>query len=125
MSFSTDNIAPALPLIKAGRLRALAVTSAKRFEGLPEVPTLAESGVEDFNVTNWFGVFAPARTPEAIVGRLADEMQRMAAAPAFREQIRAQGAVVPSQSGPEQTGARIEQESAQWAPLVRKLGLKA
>ncbi|MFA7665819.1 MAG: tripartite tricarboxylate transporter substrate binding protein [Burkholderiaceae bacterium] len=122
--FSTDNIAPALPAIKAGRLRALAVTSSKRYAGLPDVPTLQESGVDDFNVTNWFGIFAPAGTAQPVVGRLADAMARMTHDPAFIERVHTLGGV-PVDQTPAQTAARIATESAQWGPLIRKLGLKA
>lgn len=123
IQFATDNVAPAVPLIKAGRLRALAVTSSARFPGLPEVPTLAESGVEDFSATNWFGIFAPAGTPEPIAGRLADAMKQMASSEAFQSQVRLQGASPVSQ-GPDETRQRIEKEAAQWGPLIKSLNIR-
>src|SRR5690606_7285852 len=77
MSF--DTVTPVLPHIKAGKLRALAVTTAKRSAALPDVPTLEEAGLKDFNIGTWFGVLAPAPTPKDIVTRLNKQMAKQIA----------------------------------------------
>src|SRR5258706_8666624 len=74
VSVMAPNLLTALPHIKAGKLRALAVTSAKRSEGLPDVPTIAESGLPGYDSTQWYGVLAPAGTPPPIVAQLHDEI---------------------------------------------------
>lgn len=123
VSFSSDNLAPSLPLIKAGRLRALAVTSLRRFSGLPSIPTLSESGIDNFSATNWFGLFAPSKTPAPIIQRLEEELRRITINENFKEKVQAQGATI-AQQGTEQTRARIIAEGNQWEPLIRQLDIK-
>ena len=81
----------AMPLVKAGRLRAIAVTSAKRAKAMPDLPTIAESGVRGYEMVGWFGLFAPARTPRAIVDRLSAEARRGLQQPDFAARAEAQG----------------------------------
>ncbi len=90
MSF--DTITPVLPHIKAGKLRALAVTTAKRSAALPDVPTLEEAGLKGFNIGTWFGVLAPAATPKDIVVRLNTEMVKVIQSPEFRTRMAGIGA---------------------------------
>src|SRR5689334_23894443 len=87
-----DNLASSLGQVKAGRVKALAVTTAKRSALAPDLPTIAESGLPGFDINTWFGIFVPAGTPHAIVERLHAEFTRALAAPDVREKMLALGA---------------------------------
>lgn len=108
----------ALPAIKAGRIRALAVTSSKRLPVLPDVPTMVESGVPGFESYNWQGLVAPAGTPRAIVERLNREVGAILAMPEVRDAIVGQGSQ-PSGGTPEQFTAFVKAETAKWGKVVR------
>ncbi|MSQ55472.1 MAG: tripartite tricarboxylate transporter substrate binding protein [Betaproteobacteria bacterium] len=113
----------AAPLIKAGKLRALAVTSAQRAPSLPDVPTLAESGYRDFSAGAWYGVLVPAGTPAAIVARLNAEINRALQAPDMRTRLANDG--VDARGGtPEEFAAFLEGERVKWARAVRDSGAK-
>jgi tripartite-type tricarboxylate transporter receptor subunit TctC len=114
-----DGIGSSMPLIKGGKLRALAVTSAQRLPALPEVPTVAESGYPKFEVTTWYGVMAPAKTPEAMLDRLNAAIVRATSDKAFREQFEALGLIMPTPMKPKEFTAYIRSESARWAPLIK------
>ena len=105
--FMFDNLASALAQIRAGKLKALAVTTSQRAAGLPEVPTMAESGLQGFDVSTWFGVFAPAGTPAPVVARLNETMTVALRTPEMRERLAKMGADAAPLS------------SAQFAELVR------
>ena len=90
-----------LPQLKSGRLRALAVTSAKRSELLPELPTISESGVPGYSASSWFGVFGPAKLPGALVNRLNADIGKVMSDPEVRKQMAARGADVILGSPPE------------------------
>ena len=113
----------ALPLVKAGRLRALAVTSARRAKAAPELPTVAESGVPGYEVVGWFGMFAPAGTPRAIVERLSTEAKRGVNQPDFAARAEAQGTETLGTS-PEELAKVVKAELAIWRKVVAKAGLK-
>jgi len=113
----------ALPLIRAGRLKAIAVTSKVRAKALPDVPTVAESGLPGYDVVAWFGMLAPARTPPAIVAKLHGEIVKALAAPDVRERF-ATLAVEPRTNSPEQFRALIESDLVRWAKVVRDAGIK-
>jgi tripartite-type tricarboxylate transporter receptor subunit TctC len=113
----------ALPLVKAGRLRALAVTSAKRAKAVPELPTVAESGVPGYEVVGWFGMFAPAGTPKAIVERLSAEAKRGVNQPDFAARAEAQGTETLGTS-PEELAKVVKAELAIWRKVVASAGLK-
>ena len=117
---------PLLPLqhIRAGKLRAIAVTGLKRHPALPEVPTVAESGVPGFEVSSWQGVLAPAGTPREVVARLNTEAVRALGQPDVREWLQAQGYEVIG-STPEAFGAHIASEVARWGKVIRTAGIKA
>ena len=117
--FFIDAVGSSLALVKAGKLRALAVTSAQRLPVLPEVPTVAESGVRGFEVSTWFGLVAPRKTPEAVVKRLAAAIAQAVRDPGFREQFEALGMIVPEPMGPQTFAAYIKAEQAKWAPLIK------
>lgn len=116
-----DNITTAWPLAKAGKLRALAVTTAKRSSVAPDVPTLAESVLPGFEVGSWQGVFAPAGTPPAIVRRLNVEIVKILNLPDVRERLSGLGAEIVADS-PEEFGALVKSEVVKWADVVKKSG---
>jgi tripartite-type tricarboxylate transporter receptor subunit TctC len=117
-------IPAAAPHIKAGRLRALALVAPRRSPVLPEVPTVAEAGLRDFDVTTWYGILAPAGTPRPVVERLNTELARVMHAPEMKERLAAM-ATDPVTSTPEEFGDYIKREIAKWGEVVRKAGLKA
>ena len=122
MVFATAETA--VPQIKAGKIRALGVTTAKRNPQLPEVPTIAESGVPGYEVTIWYAVFAPAATPKSIVDRLNAETVRVLNTPEMKERMAQQG-MDPSPSSPAELAAFVRVESAKWAKAAKDSGATA
>ena len=120
-----DNLASALPNIRAGKVRALAVTTLGRSAFLNDIPTLDESGLKGFDLTTWWGVMAPAKTPDAVVERLAAEIGRAIDAPELRERLRAMGSETPAVRTPAQFTAFVERERKIYGELVRRSGAKA
>jgi tripartite-type tricarboxylate transporter receptor subunit TctC len=118
-----DNLASSLSQVKGGRVRALAVTTAKRTSLAPELPTIAESGLAGFDISTWFGLFVPAGTPRPVVDRLHAEFTRALAAPDVREKMLNLGAE-PVGSTPEQFAAYVKAEAAKYAKLVKASGAK-
>jgi tripartite-type tricarboxylate transporter receptor subunit TctC len=113
-----------MPYVKAGRLRALAVTTAKRSPSAPDIPTVAEAAnLPGYEVDSWYGVFAPAKTPQAIVRRMRDEIAKMVNTPDIREKLLEQGADAVG-STPEELGRIVTAELAKWAPLVREANIR-
>jgi tripartite-type tricarboxylate transporter receptor subunit TctC len=110
--------------IKAGKLKGLAVTHAKRSPALPDVPTLAEAGVKGAESGSWIALLAPARTPKAIMDKVAGDLKGVVAAPDVREKLIAQGAV-PQASTPAELQALIDADRARYARIIREKGLKA
>ena len=124
MDLMFDNLPSALPQIKAGKLKALAVTSAQRSAALPDLPTIAEAGpVQGFDASSWFGLFAPAGTPADIVSRIQQETAKAFAAPAFKERLVSQGAL-PGGQPPADFVRFIAAETAKWAQVVKVSGAK-
>ena len=117
------DILSALPHIKSGRLKALGVTGTVRSPALPDVPTIQESGLPDFNGNTWLGMVAPAGTPREIVMRLSAETSKVLNAPDMRERLLAQG-VEPVGSTPEQATAHLEAEMKRYAAAVKASGAK-
>jgi tripartite-type tricarboxylate transporter receptor subunit TctC len=118
-----DNFASSSGQIKAGRVKALAVTTAKRSALAPDLPTIAESGLPGFDINTWFGVFAPAKTPQSVVDRLYTEFTRALAMPDVREAMLKLGAE-PVGSKPDEFAAYIKSEAAKYAKLVKASGAK-
>ena len=121
--FMTDTVNSALPYIRDGRMRALAVTSAKRSAVLPDVPTLQEAGMAGFEVGAWQGVVMPARTPPEIVNKLNAEIVKALKNPAVLEKLAAQGAQ-PLGSTPEAYGAYLRSEIQRWGAVAKATGAK-
>jgi tripartite-type tricarboxylate transporter receptor subunit TctC len=109
----------ALPLIQAGKVRALAVNAAKRTRSLPDVPTVAEAGYPDVLVQSWYGVAAPAKTPAPIVAYLSQQFQRALAMPEIRAKLEGMDAEIMALDGPK-FDILIEQEYTRWGELIRK-----
>jgi len=121
-----DNLPSALPHIRSGKLKALAVTSRERSVALPDVPTVEEAGgaaTKGFDATSWFGLLAPAGTPADIVSRIQQEVAKSLSTPAIKEKLQAQGAI-PSGNTPQQFAALIEREHKKWADVVKASGAK-
>ena len=123
VQFMFAGLLPAQVQIKAGKLRPLAVTSAKRSRFMPDLPTIAESGLPKFEVIGWYGVLAPARTPAAIVRRLNSEIVKVLALPDIRERIGGQGAEVVGDT-PAQFESFLKADIARWAPVIKASGAR-
>jgi tripartite-type tricarboxylate transporter receptor subunit TctC len=115
---------PAIGNIKAGKLRAIAVTGTKRFSLLPDVPTAAESGLPGFDSVLHYGLIAPAGTPRPIVDRLNKELRALVETDAVKERIQAEGGDAMT-SSPEEYADDIDKEETKWSTLIKKLNLKA
>jgi len=117
-----DNLASALPHIQAGKVRALAVTTLGRTSFLKDIPSLDESGLRGFDLTTWWGVMAPAQTPEAVVARLFSEVRAAMQAPDVKERLRAMGSETGGLESPAAFTAFVEREKNVYAGLVRRSG---
>ena len=122
ISVMFDTVTSALPHIKAGKTRALAVTTAKRSTALPDVPTLAEAGVPNIDVGTWFGLMAPAGTPAPIVARLNKEVVAILNDPAVQKQLLDQG-IEPQSSTPAELKARVDKELKEFGALAKRAKL--
>jgi tripartite-type tricarboxylate transporter receptor subunit TctC len=118
ITMSFDTVTPVLPHIKAGKLRPLAVTTAKRASALPEVPTLAEAGVKGIDTGTWFGLLAPAATPKDVVARLNAEAVKVIQSPEFKKRMDEIGAE-PIGHSAEQMAAQIKADTDKFAKLVK------
>ena len=122
MRFSS--VVPVLPHVRTGKLRALGISSAKRYGPLPDVPTIDESGLPGFVVESWYGVLAPARTPRAIVAKLNSEIVRHLRSDDMKARMAADGAEVIA-STPEDLAKAIRDDLARWAKPVKDSGARA
>ena len=116
-----DNMPSSLPHVKAGKVRALAVTSAKRSPAMPDLSTMAEAGIKGYDASAWFGILAPAGTPPAVVDRLNAEIVKVLHLPEVADRLSQQGAV-PTTSTPQEFAAYIRAETAKWAKVVKASG---
>jgi tripartite-type tricarboxylate transporter receptor subunit TctC len=123
VTMAFPNIPPALPQVRAGKLKALAVTTAKRSTAVPELPTVAESGLPGYEATAWFGVLAPAGTPRAIIARLNSAVVAAVHAPDMRQRLLLEGAEALG-SSPEDFAKVIKDDIAKWAKVVKVSGAR-
>jgi tripartite-type tricarboxylate transporter receptor subunit TctC len=117
------NVAAVLPMIKAGRIRGLAVTAAKRAQAAPDIPTVAESGLPGFEVTPWYGVVTSAGTPAAVITLLNGEIGRILQLPDIQSVFAAQGLEVTA-STPEQFRTAMQAEIDKWGKVIKEAGIK-
>jgi tripartite-type tricarboxylate transporter receptor subunit TctC len=115
---------PYMPFIQSGKLRALAVTGKTRVASLPNVPTAAEAGLPKLDATSWFGVFAPAKTPKPVVDKLATEIAKVMATPAFKQKAAELGATA-DYMNPQQLNDYSKSELARWAQIVKAAKIEA
>ena len=116
-----DNMPSAFQHVKAGKLRAIAVTTDKRYPELPDVPTIAEAGVPGYNATSWFGLFTNRKVPADVLAKLNDAMVKILAKPEVIKQMAEQGAVAHPEK-PAEFEAFIKAETAKWGPVVKQSG---
>ena len=114
---------PAMPHVKAGKLRAIAVSTAKRSPAAPEVPPVAESGVPDFDIPTWFGVLAPAGTSKDVIAKLNAEISRSLTLQDVKERLAREGAETAPNS-PDQFGRFIQSEITKFAKIIKESGAK-
>ena len=123
VQFMAESIPQAAQYAKQGRVRALAVTSAKRNPAMPDTPTMAEAGVKDFEVVGFYGVLAPAGTPKDVLAKLSDAFRQTLETPDIRNKMISQGAD-PAYLNPEQFTRQLQQELPRWADAVKRSGAK-
>lgn len=116
-----SSLPSAMGQIKSGKLRPLAVTSARRSSSLPEVPAVAEMGYKDFDVATWYGIFMPAGTPKEIVATVNAEINKLLATPEMKAAIIGQGAE-PQGMSPEQFGSLLKTDYLKWRDIVKASG---
>lgn len=119
-----DSVSSAKPYVDAGRLKPLAVTTAKRSSALPNVPTVAEAGIKGYELSGWYAVFVPARTPQPIVNRINDELVKALKQPDVKARFTQIGAE-PVGSSPAELAKYLKSESAKWSEIVRARNIKA
>jgi tripartite-type tricarboxylate transporter receptor subunit TctC len=125
VAMSFTDVLTALPYIQAGKLRVLGVTSAKRSRALPNVPTLAEQGLKDFDSSVFFGIVVPAATPQAVVSKLNAAYTRVLESPEIKAKLASQGLEAPENYTPGQLAAYMRSEAAKWREVIKVSGAKA
>lgn len=124
ISMTMTGVPPLLQFVRSGKLKALGVSSLKRIEALPNVPTIAEAGVKDFDATQWYGIVAPAGTPREIVLKLNTEIRAILQTKEMRERMLAEGAIA-MPTTPEEFGSHIKSEIARWGAVIKSADIKA
>jgi tripartite-type tricarboxylate transporter receptor subunit TctC len=123
VQLASIGLPPAMPHIKSGKLRVIAVTGAKRSPLLPEAPTVSEGGLTGFDVTSWYAMFGPAALPRDIVNKVNADIATVLAAPDVKERLASSGAD-PAPTSPEELGRLVREEVAKWAKVVAESGAK-
>src|SRR5262249_44679666 len=124
ISLIFSNVTAVAPHVRAGKLRGIAVTALTRVPTVPELPTVTESGLRGFEIESWYGLLAPARTPQEMVGRLNAETVRMLNQPEAKQRIEAQGLIVRT-STPGELATYMQEQVAKWAKVVKATGARA
>ena len=124
ISLMFNSMPSVLPQVKAGKLKGIAVGSAKRSPAAPDTPTVAESGVPGFNYVTWYGLFAPAATPKAIIAKLNTEVVRMLTEPELAQRLAVQGAD-PQSSTPEGLARYMREEHERWKKVIKTANIKS
>jgi tripartite-type tricarboxylate transporter receptor subunit TctC len=119
-----DSLASALPQVKAGKIKALAMTSAQRVPQLPDVPTVAEAGLPGFDGSGWGGLVVPTGTPPAVVAKISADVQKLLRDPDFQQKIIDRGAI-PDPRGAKEWSAFVDSEVVKWGDVIKKANLKA
>ena len=119
-----STLASALPQVKSGKLKPLAVTTAQRSSFFPELPTMNEAGVSGYEFSTWYGLLVPARTPAPVVGKLNVETVKALNSPALKQQFAGQG-LEPGGSTPSEFGAYLKSETAKWAKVIRAANIRS
>jgi tripartite-type tricarboxylate transporter receptor subunit TctC len=123
VQFTFDNLPSALPHIRSGALRALGVTTPKRWPSTPDIPTIAEQGLPDYSATAWFAMYAPIKTPAPIVARLNQEIDAILKSPEMKAQFDQQGAE-PVGGSPQVLADLMKTEIEKWAKAVKASGAR-
>jgi tripartite-type tricarboxylate transporter receptor subunit TctC len=124
VDFNFDQVSVALPFIKEGKVKGLAVSTNKRVASLPDVPTFAEAGIPDMETATFTGLLAPAGTPVAIVDQLSNALQKILNQPAIKEKFEKLGAEAKAIS-PQEFAAYLSAEDAKWVPVIKRANIKA
>lgn len=124
VSMTITGIPPVISHIRAGKLRALGVSSLQRVDALPQTPTISESGVKGFDAVQWYGIVAPAGTPREIVMKLNADIRGIMQSPEMRERLNTEGAIATT-STPEEFAAHIRSEIARWGAVIKRAGIQA
>jgi tripartite-type tricarboxylate transporter receptor subunit TctC len=117
-------LAAALPRVRAGKLKALAITSERRWSALPDVPTMAEAGLPGLVVVEWFGILVPARTPQVVVSRLNEEIVKTVHSPEIEARLTDQG-LEPVTTTSDEFAAIVRSDIARWSKALRETGIRA
>jgi tripartite-type tricarboxylate transporter receptor subunit TctC len=123
VQLASIGLPPAMPHIKSGKLRVIAVTGMKRSPLLPDAPTVAESGLPGFDVTSWYGMFGPAAMPRDLVGKVNADIGAVLGASDIKERLAASGAE-PAHTSPEDLARLVREEIAKWAKVVADSGAR-
>jgi tripartite-type tricarboxylate transporter receptor subunit TctC len=123
LTYTFENLALQLPQVSAGKIKAIAITSTRRLASLPDIPTVAESGLSGYDYLAWMGIGAPAKTPKPVITRLNSEIAKILNTSEARAWLAAQGAE-PGGDSPEAFGAFIKAELTRWGPIIREAGIK-
>jgi tripartite-type tricarboxylate transporter receptor subunit TctC len=123
VQFNLGSLVQMVPHVRSGKLKALGVSSAKRVAAMPEVPTIAEAGIPGYEVANWWGILAPAGTPQPVLDRLYKELTAILESPETRKRFELEGAEVASMK-PAQFAAFVTQETEKWTRVVKEAGIK-
>ncbi len=124
VSMMFNSLPAVIPHVATGRLRGIAVASAARAKGTPEIPTFAEAGLPDFEAGSWYGVFAPAGTPRAVIAKLNSEIVNMLKSPDVQQRLAMEGAD-PIGNSPAEFSAQVQRDIAKWGKVARESGIRA